>query len=221
MAAGAEAAGSLAAAIALTRRQVVLDPLSEEAHRELIRRLAANGDRSAALATYRRLADRFASELGIVPSPATRELVERIPRVKRRRNPMRSHHQLPAARVAQSPAKATERATGTVTLLFTDQVGSTETLQSVGDEEGERLRRAHFGVLREAAAMHGGEEVKNLGDGLMVAFVSAVDAVACAITIQQAVQRAGASGELAFAVRIGLNVGDRSATRAITSARRW
>ena len=95
-----------------------------------------------------------------------------------------------------SPHAAAERATGTVTLLFTDQVGSTETLQRLGDEEGERLRRAHFGLLREAAAMHGGEEVKNLGDGLMVAFVSAVDAVACAITIQQAVHRARATASL-------------------------
>jgi tetratricopeptide (TPR) repeat protein len=56
--------------------------------------------------------------------------------------------------------------------------------------------------------MHGGEEVKNLGDGLMVAFVSAVDALACAITMQQAVHRARASGEPQFAVRIGLNVGE-------------
>ena len=206
MAGAAEAAGDVAAAVALSRRQVALDPLSEEAHRELIRRLAANGDRSAALTTYRRLADRFASELGIVPSPATREQVERI----------RAGEAAPAPAapapsgsppVAQ-PAPAPRRRTGTVTLLFTDQVGSTETLQRLGDEEGERLRRAHFGLLREAAAMHGGEEVKNLGDGLMVAFVSAVDAVACAITIQQAVHRARASGELAFAVRIGLNVGE-------------
>ena len=78
IAAAAKAAGDLAAAVALTRRQVALDPLSEEAHRELIGRLAANGDRSAALTTYRRLADRFASELGIVPSAVTRELIERI-----------------------------------------------------------------------------------------------------------------------------------------------
>ena len=78
MAAAAEASGDLAAAVAFTRRQVALDPLSEEAHRELIHRLAANGDRSAALTTYRRLTDRFASELGIVPSSVTRELVERI-----------------------------------------------------------------------------------------------------------------------------------------------
>jgi DNA-binding SARP family transcriptional activator/tetratricopeptide (TPR) repeat protein len=208
MAAGAEAAGNLAAAVALTRRQVALDTLSEEAHRELIRRLAANGDRSAALTTYRRLADRFASELGIVPSPATRELLERIRRGGTTPQPVvppPSDSQPPAPSV---PASAAERRTGTVTLLFTDQVGSTETLQRLGDEEGERLRRAHFGLLREAAGMHRGEEVKNLGDGLMVAFVSAVDAVVCAITMQQAVDRARSTGELAFAVRIGLNVGE-------------
>ncbi len=207
MAAAAEAAGNLAAAVALTRRQVALDPLSEEAHRELIRRLAENGDRSAALTTYRRLADRFASELAIVPSHATRELVEQIRSGETTPQPV-SPPPPDAQAVPPVPAPAAERTTGTVTLLFTDQVGSTETLQSLGDEEGERLRRAHFGMLREAAATHGGEEVKNLGDGLMVAFVSAVDAIACAITMQQAVHRARASGELAFAVRIGLNVGE-------------
>jgi DNA-binding SARP family transcriptional activator/class 3 adenylate cyclase len=222
MAAAAEAAGDLAAAVALTRRQVALDPLSEEAHRELIGRLAASGDRSAALTTYRRLADRFASELRIVPSSATRELVERIRAAETTQQPVAalssdtpppvasppSDPPAPGPLGAPVPASAAERTTGTVTLLFTDQVGSTETLQRLGDEEGERLRRAHFGLLREAAGMHGGEEVKNLGDGLMVAFVSAVDAVVCAITMQQAVDRARTTGELAFAVRIGLNVGE-------------
>jgi class 3 adenylate cyclase/DNA-binding SARP family transcriptional activator len=219
MAAGAEAAGDLAAAVAFTRRQVALDPLSEEAHRELISRLAENGDRSAALTTYRRLTDRFASELGIVPSSVTRELVERIRAAETMPQPVAAPPSDIPPPVASPPpdppvpgppvpGPAAGRTTGTVTLLFTDQVGSTETLQRLGDEEGERLRRAHFGLLREAAQMHGGEEVKNLGDGLMVAFVSAVDAVVCAITMQQAVHRAAASGELAFAVRIGLNVGE-------------
>jgi class 3 adenylate cyclase/tetratricopeptide (TPR) repeat protein len=214
MAAVAEAAGDLTAAVALTRRQVVLDPLCEEAHRELIGRLAASGDRSAALTTYRRLADRFASELGIVPSAVTRELIEQIRAAETTPQPVGappSDSPPPSDPAVPGPpvaASAAGRTTGTVTLLFTDQVGSTETLQRLGDEEGERLRRAHFGLLREAAQMHGGEEVKNLGDGLMVAFVSAVDAVVCAITMQQAVDRARITGELAFAVRIGLNVGE-------------
>jgi DNA-binding SARP family transcriptional activator/tetratricopeptide (TPR) repeat protein len=208
IAGAAEASGDRPAAIALTRRQVALDPLSEEAHRELIRRLTADGNRAAALTTYRRLADRFAAELGIVPSPATRELVEQIRAGETTPQPVAPPPSDSPPAEPRPAAAAPERRAGTVTLLFTDQVGSTETLQRLGDEEGERLRRAHFGLLREAAAMHGGEEVKNLGDGLMVAFVSALDAVACAVTIQQAVARTRAGGELAFAVRIGLNVGE-------------
>jgi len=205
-----EQAGDLAEALVLTRRRVALDPLSEEPHRDLIRRLAANGDRSAALTAYRRLCDRFASELGIAPSPATRELVEEIRAGAGGGTGATPPAPAPPTPVetAGQPAQTPPQRTGTVTLLFTDQVGSTETLQRLGDEEGERLRRAHFALLRDAAAMHHGEEVKNLGDGLMVAFVSAIDAVACAVTMQQAVQRARASGESAFAVRIGLNVGE-------------
>ena len=61
-----------------------------------------------------------------------------------------------------------------VTLLFTDLVGSSALLEQLGDDAGERMRRTHFGLLRDAVAEAGGEEVKNLGDGLMVAFDSGV-----------------------------------------------
>jgi DNA-binding SARP family transcriptional activator/tetratricopeptide (TPR) repeat protein len=74
----AEAGGDLAAAVRLTRRMTALDSLAEAPHRELIRRLAAAGDRGAALAAYDRLRDRLAERLGIVPSAATRSLVEEI-----------------------------------------------------------------------------------------------------------------------------------------------
>jgi DNA-binding SARP family transcriptional activator len=78
----AEADGDLARAVELTRRRVALDPLSEESQRELIRLLAANGDRAAALAAYARLRERLRAELGIAPSPATRRLVDDL-RVER------------------------------------------------------------------------------------------------------------------------------------------
>jgi class 3 adenylate cyclase/tetratricopeptide (TPR) repeat protein len=190
LAAGAETDGDLAVATALTRRMVALDPLAEEPQRELIRRLAAAGDRPAALTAYRRLQDRLRSELGIAPSRQTRDLVASL----------RDESALHAGR-----APAPERPAGTVTLLFTDQVSSTETLLRLGDDAAERLRRTHFRLLREVAGTHGGQEVKNLGDGLMVAFASAVDAVACAIAIQQAVNR---QAEEDLAVRVGLNVGE-------------
>jgi len=103
---------------------------------------------------------------------------------------------------------------GTVTLLFTDLVGSTALLDQLGDDAAEQLRRMHFRLLREAVAATGGHEVKNLGDGLMVAFASAVDALACAVAMQQAVHRhneQGAARPLVaqpLEVRIGLHVGE-------------
>jgi DNA-binding SARP family transcriptional activator/tetratricopeptide (TPR) repeat protein len=66
------------AAVAWTRRQASLDPLGEEVHRRLMERLAAAGDRSAALAVFARLAERLRRELGVAPSEATRALARRL-----------------------------------------------------------------------------------------------------------------------------------------------
>jgi DNA-binding SARP family transcriptional activator len=51
-----EADGDLTGAISLTRRMVAVDPLAEAATRELMRRLAAVGERGSAIEAYRRLA---------------------------------------------------------------------------------------------------------------------------------------------------------------------
>ena len=77
----------------------------------------------------------------------------------------------------------------TVTILFTDLVGSTELLQRAGDEQAQRIFKAHHRLLREAVEAHGGHEVKWLGDGLMVDFDSAQEAVRCAIAMQQSSRR--------------------------------
>src|SRR5450755_818362 len=78
LAAAGERDGDLAAAIAYTRRQASLDPLAEDPQRELMRRLAASGDRAAAIRTYERLSQRLRDELRIAPSRATRELAEAL-----------------------------------------------------------------------------------------------------------------------------------------------
>ena len=78
LAAQAETSGDLARAIALTRRRVALDPLAEDAQRALIVRVAAAGDRPAALVAYARLRDRLRRELGISPSQPTREIAAQI-----------------------------------------------------------------------------------------------------------------------------------------------
>ena len=51
----------------------------------------------------------------------------------------------------------------TVTILFTDLGSSTELLQRAGDEQAQRISKAHHRLLREAAEAHGGHEVKWLG----------------------------------------------------------
>jgi class 3 adenylate cyclase len=103
---------------------------------------------------------------------------------------------------ARSPA-------GTVTLLFTDLVGSTELMDRLGDEAGDRVLREHFAILRESAGEHGGQEVKSLGDGLMLAFASALSAVACAVRMQRRIaSSADDAGSEAVGLRIGLNAGE-------------
>ena len=78
LAAKRDAAGELEAAISLSRRMVAVDPLSEAATRDLMRRLAAAGERGGAIAAYRRLAERLASQLRIAPGGATRALADEL-----------------------------------------------------------------------------------------------------------------------------------------------
>jgi class 3 adenylate cyclase/DNA-binding SARP family transcriptional activator/tetratricopeptide (TPR) repeat protein len=74
----AERSGDLKGALDRTREQVSLDPLSEEAQRELVRRLAATGDRAGALAAYKAYGARLRRDLGLAPSAGIRELAEDV-----------------------------------------------------------------------------------------------------------------------------------------------
>src|SRR5437870_2427885 len=87
-------------------------------------------------------------------------------------------------------------------------VASTQAVARLGEEGAERLRQTHFALLREGISEHAGTEVKNLGDGLMVAFVAASDAVACAVAMQQAVERQNRRVGEALAMRVGVAVGE-------------
>jgi DNA-binding NarL/FixJ family response regulator/class 3 adenylate cyclase len=88
-----------------------------------------------------------------------------------------------------------------VTILFTDLARSTSLFEREGDDAADAKRRGHFTALRAALAEHGGREVKSTGDGLMVAFSSAVAAVRCAVEMQ----RANPAG---LGMRIGLDAGE-------------
>jgi class 3 adenylate cyclase/tetratricopeptide (TPR) repeat protein len=96
----------------------------------------------------------------------------------------------------------------TLTVLFTDAVASTEALARLGDERFGVVQQAHLDLLRNAAAAHEGREVKSLGDGLMVVFTGAADALACAVTMQQAVEAATRRGDESLPLRVGVALGD-------------
>jgi DNA-binding SARP family transcriptional activator len=70
--------GMLSAAADAYRRAIALDSYLEAAHRGLLRSLARQGERGAALAHYQALAGLLGRDLGIQPAPATRALAEAI-----------------------------------------------------------------------------------------------------------------------------------------------
>src|SRR5271169_2010951 len=87
-------------------------------------------------------------------------------------------------------------------------VGSTRLATSVGAVRADELREEHFELLRDAIASSGGREVKNTGDGLMVAFSSASAAVQCAVAVQQLFERRYRDAEQALHVRVGVAAGE-------------
>jgi Bacterial transcriptional activator domain/AAA domain len=70
--------GDYAALARDARRQIELESWREQAHRQLMRALAAIGDRTAALAAYERCRQVLEAELGVEPDEETRALYERI-----------------------------------------------------------------------------------------------------------------------------------------------
>jgi class 3 adenylate cyclase len=100
---------------------------------------------------------------------------------------------------------------GVVTILFTDIVGSTELIQRLGDDSFEAVRRSHFAMLGDAVAAGGGMVVKTMGDGIMAVFPSGVDALGCAVAMQQAIARSNRrAGAAHFDIRVGMHTGEPS-----------
>jgi class 3 adenylate cyclase/tetratricopeptide (TPR) repeat protein len=96
----------------------------------------------------------------------------------------------------------------TAAILISDLVGSTRLETSVGPERADELRREHFEVLRQAIADNGGREIKNTGDGLMVAFNTASGAVACAKAMHQRIDRRNRDADAELHIRVGIGMGE-------------
>jgi class 3 adenylate cyclase len=95
------------------------------------------------------------------------------------------------------------------TIMFTDMKDSTAITTRLGDQEAIEVFRTHNALIREILALHSGREIQHTGDGFMVSFTSASQAVDCAIAIQQALATHNQKRpEASINVRIGICAGE-------------
>lgn len=92
-------------------------------------------------------------------------------------------------------------------ILAADVVGYSRLMAA--DEAGTltALNRYREDIFDPAIARFGGRIVKLMGDGTLVEFFSVVDAVNCAMAIQQASNAVG-DPDSGIVLRIGINLGD-------------
>ena len=80
------------------------------------------------------------------------------------------------------------------------------------DEEGtlSRLKALRAEAIDPKLSGHHGRIVKTTGDGLLAEFASVIDALRCAVEVQQAVaeRNTGVAIDNRIELRIGINVGD-------------
>ena len=95
-------------------------------------------------------------------------------------------------------------------ILVADVVGYGRLMSA--DEAGTRMRFNAFldELINPSIAEHRGRVVKTTGDGLLVEFASVVDAVECAVEIQNgmAVRNGEEPDDRQIIFRIGVNLGD-------------
>ncbi len=87
--------------------------------------------------------------------------------------------------------------------MFTDIVGYTAMMQR-DEAMAVRMRERHREIFNQQHALHQGEIIQYFGDGTLSIFTSAVQAVTCAIAIQQLLRQ----GDSVVPIRIGLHMGD-------------
>jgi adenylate cyclase len=95
-------------------------------------------------------------------------------------------------------------------ILAADVVGYSRLMRTDEERTLARLKALRAELFDPQVAKHRGRIVKTTGDGALVEFSSAVDAVRCAVSVQEglAAREAEAPGDAAMTLRIGINLGD-------------
>jgi class 3 adenylate cyclase len=99
-----------------------------------------------------------------------------------------------------SPEGPGERILATV--LFTDIVDSTATMERIGDAAWRDVLATHNRLLREDLNRFRGREVTTTGDGFLAVFDGATRAVRCGVAMTRSAQRAD------LAIRVGMHTGE-------------
>lgn len=95
-------------------------------------------------------------------------------------------------------------------ILAADVVGFSRMVGADEDRTLARLRTLRSDVIDPTIALHKGRVVKRMGDGVLVEFRSVVDAVRCAIEVQNTMieRNAGLPDDRRIDFRIGIHLGD-------------
>jgi DNA-binding NarL/FixJ family response regulator len=88
------------------------------------------------------------------------------------------------------------------TILVTDIVGSTRTVERIGDRAWTELLAAHDSATRSELVPYGGEEMATTGDGFLVTFDSPARAIRCALAVIDSVAALG------LTIRAGIHTGE-------------
>jgi adenylate cyclase len=105
----------------------------------------------------------------------------------------------------------TDHAERKLAAIFAADVAGYSRLMGI-DEEGtlERLKAHRRELIDPKIAEHHGRIVNATGDGMLIEFASVVDAVRCAVEVQQRMgeRNADVPGEVRIEFRVGINLGD-------------
>ncbi|MBY5403126.1 adenylate/guanylate cyclase domain-containing protein [Rhizobium leguminosarum] len=93
-------------------------------------------------------------------------------------------------------------------IVVADVVGYTRLMEADEVATLANLRELRSGVIEPAVMRHKGRIFKVVGDGFLIEFGSAVDAVAAALEMQRATTAVEDSGDRRLLLRIGVNLGD-------------
>lgn len=153
-----------------------------------------------------------ATEDEFAPVEGARDLAARIPGARFVTFPGGHRFFLNDAVAQDLAAEMEEFVTGTrsapdpdrvlATVLFTDIVGSTEQLASLGDQVWRDRVTAHYDMVRRELERYHGREVDTAGDGFLATFDAPGRAVMCAQAIIDAVR------PLDIRVRAGVHTGE-------------